>query len=279
MAPAREIFGQNAVPWPQAMNRAIAESDLNCSRERNYVLTARCVVPIGKSAGLDPAEGDPTGSLCRRLLRDLARHERKRQLLEMRLTVTTTVKPKDWHWNLLLGETAYAELPYLAYRASSTTCDHELGPRTERGGASDQRAAHDQVIEQLTDHSQVLLGTRLSNVGAQLFQICSNGDGFNVLQTEAMSLAPIEEAFDRAQTIRVLRLIMLAVENSKKRAAGAFALGADHRRQPFEPGAHQRGQRYDIPGMWPRITVGWMVYPHVIFPVDISPDELMNRNR
>jgi hypothetical protein len=31
-----------------------------------------------------------------------------------------------------------------------------------------------------------------------------------------MSLAPIEEAFDRAQTIRVLRLIMLAVENSKK---------------------------------------------------------------
>jgi hypothetical protein len=41
-----------------------------------------------------------------------------------------------------------------------------LGPRTERGGASDQRAAHDQVIEQLTDHSQVLLGTRLSNFGA-----------------------------------------------------------------------------------------------------------------
>jgi hypothetical protein len=42
----------------------------------------------------------------------------------------------------------------------------ELGAAHRAGGTSDQRAARDQVIEQLTDHSQVLLGTRLSNFGA-----------------------------------------------------------------------------------------------------------------
>jgi hypothetical protein len=98
MTLTRQVFGQNAVAWPQAMNRAIAQPDLDCSRQRDYVLTARCVVPIGKSGGFDPAEGDRTGGLCRRLLRDIARRERKRHFLEMRLTVTTAVKSKDWHW-------------------------------------------------------------------------------------------------------------------------------------------------------------------------------------
>src|SRR5215471_212261 len=79
------------------MNRAIAEPDLDPSRQRDYVLAARCVVPIGKSAGFDPAEGNATGGLRRRLFRDLAGHERKRQFFEMGLTVTTTIQPKDWH--------------------------------------------------------------------------------------------------------------------------------------------------------------------------------------
>src|SRR5437868_6781993 len=101
-----------AVSRSTAMIRAISEPDLDCSRQRDYVLAARCVVPIGKSVGFDPAEGDPTGGLRRRLLRDIARHERKRQFPEMRLTVTTTVKPKDWHLNELPpAETTCAELP------------------------------------------------------------------------------------------------------------------------------------------------------------------------
>src|SRR5258708_40346454 len=83
------------------MNRAIAEPDLDCSRQRDYVLAARCVVPIGKSAGFDATEGDSTGGLRRRLLRDIPRHERKRQFREMKLTVTTTGKAKDWHVNYL----------------------------------------------------------------------------------------------------------------------------------------------------------------------------------
>jgi hypothetical protein len=34
------------------MNGAIAESDVDCSRQRDDVLAARCVVPIGKVPGL-----------------------------------------------------------------------------------------------------------------------------------------------------------------------------------------------------------------------------------
>ena len=52
MTLARQVFGQNAVARPQAVNRAIAEPDLECSRQCDYVLAARCVVPIGKVPGL-----------------------------------------------------------------------------------------------------------------------------------------------------------------------------------------------------------------------------------
>jgi len=47
-----------------------------------------------------------------------------------------------------------------------TTCDHELGAAHRAGGGGDQHATRDQVIEQLTDRSQVLLHARLSNFGA-----------------------------------------------------------------------------------------------------------------
>jgi hypothetical protein len=45
---------------------------------------------------------------------------------------------------------------------------------------------------------------------------------------------------------------MVAVKNSMKRRAGALALGADYRRQRFEPDAHQRGRRWLLSEAAPR---------------------------
>jgi hypothetical protein len=102
-------------------------------------------------------------------------------------------------------------------------------------------------IEQLADGSQVLFDARLSNFGAQLLDICGDGDGLDVLQPEMVLITPVEEAFYRAR----VRRPRIAVADGRGKefdeaTAGAFTLGADNRRQAFEPDADQRGRRYDF---------------------------------
>ena len=80
-----------------------------------------------------------------------------------------------------------------------TTGDHELGAAYGGGGCGDQYAAGDQVIEQLTDGSQMLLDARLGNFGAQLLDVSCYGYGFDVLQPQVVVIAPIEESFYRAR--------------------------------------------------------------------------------
>jgi hypothetical protein len=46
---------------------------------------------------------------------------------------------------------------------------------------------------------EVLLDARLSNFGAELLDICGDGDRFDLFEAEAMVLAPVEEAFYRAR--------------------------------------------------------------------------------
>ena len=63
---------------------------------------------------------------------------------------------------------------------------------------------------------------------------------------EVIVLAPFEEALYRA---RVRRPGVTVADSRAKEfdeaAAGAFAVCCDRHRQHFEPGAHQRGRRYD----------------------------------
>src|SRR5690349_506677 len=66
----------------------------------------------------------------------------------------------------------------------------------------------------------------------------SFGDGLDILQPEVVLIAPVEEAFYRAR----VRHPGVAVADGRgkefdKATASMFALSADNRRQPFEPGA------------------------------------------
>jgi hypothetical protein len=67
-----------------------------------------------------------------------------------------------------------------------------LGPRTDPAG-------FDQVIEQLTDGSQVLLHGRLGGVCTELLDVCGDGNRLDIIQTKAVILAPIEEQPYRAR--------------------------------------------------------------------------------
>ena len=69
----------------------------------------------------------------------------------------------------------------------------------------------------MTDRSQLLLDARLSNFAA-LLDISCEGDGLDVLQTEVVVIAPIEEAFFTAR-VRHPRVAarMVAVKTSMKR--------------------------------------------------------------
>ena len=96
----------------------------------------------------------------------------------------------------------FQQLAHLAAREHRrlATCDHELGAAHGAGGSGDQDAARHQIVEQLANRSQVLFDARLSNFGAQLFDICGDRDTLDVFQAEVMVVAPVEEAFYRART-------------------------------------------------------------------------------
>jgi hypothetical protein len=102
---------------------------------------------------------------------------------------------------VLIAEDSRFRRAGLRARAFGGGCDvrqvHEPRARRKAGGSGDQHAAGDQVIEQLTDRSQVLFDARLNNFGTELRDICRDSDRLDVLQLKMMVIAPIEEAFYR----------------------------------------------------------------------------------
>jgi hypothetical protein len=51
-----QVFGQDSITDPEAMDRSIAQPDLDRSRKRDRILAAARIVPIDECAGTHPAE-------------------------------------------------------------------------------------------------------------------------------------------------------------------------------------------------------------------------------
>src|SRR5260370_16974109 len=97
MALAGQDLGEDAFAGPESMYRPVAEPDLDRALQRNHVLAAGCIMPIGERARCDSAEDDAVDLLHRGLFTHRGRRERDLEFFEVRLPVGSRVQTMDSH--------------------------------------------------------------------------------------------------------------------------------------------------------------------------------------
>jgi hypothetical protein len=92
-----QVFRQNALAGSKAMQRAIAQTDLNSARQRNHVLAPWCIMPIDERSLRHSGEYHAGRRLQGRLFGELSLRERHLQFFQMGLLIVTAIESKKSH--------------------------------------------------------------------------------------------------------------------------------------------------------------------------------------